>query len=250
MKKVVSLEMKNSICNWRFFAACFVIVCVALASTQDQLQQLLEVEQSPEGPGWLLAFLFLIYNSTVLMFIPLVVPFASAATAEEEIKSRFALFACIRSGRKQYFAGKSIALILTGGALVCVAMLILFIFACVRFHHIAWINGNEYNVQMFVGELILYFVRGFLNGAFWTLVGGIAAVATKNHYMAYAMPFVLYYVLFVFQERYYQTLFYLNPKYWATSLVYSSPVCIGILAVLLVLVTILFLIAMRRRMNF
>ncbi len=99
------------------------------------------------GPGWFSAFLFLNYNPIVLIFIPLVVPLASAAAAEAEIKSRFVLFACICSGRKQYFWGKSIALILTGGVLVYVAMLILFGFAYVGFHNVAWMNGNEYNVR-------------------------------------------------------------------------------------------------------
>ena len=74
------------------------------------------------------------------------------------------------------------------------------------------IDGN-YEMAVLVGRTAVSFLRLFLNGAFWALIGGTSAVITKNRYMSYAVPFILYYVLTVFQERYYQKAFFLSPRY-------------------------------------
>src|SRR5699024_12725668 len=50
------------------------------------------------------------------------------------------------------------------------------------------------------------------NGALWALAGSTAAVLTRNHYLGYAVPFILYYVLTVFQERYYDKFYILSPR--------------------------------------
>lgn len=86
-------------------------------------------------------------------------------------------------------------------------------------------------MAVLVGRTAVSFLRLFLNGAFWALIGGTSAVITKNRYMSYAVPFILYYVLTVFQERYYQKAFFLSPRYWAASIYYNDIFCIAILAV-------------------
>jgi drug/metabolite transporter (DMT)-like permease len=62
-----------------------------------------------------------------------------------------------------------------------------------------------------------YFLGAFLillAGFLWALVGGVAASALKNRYMAYAVPFIIYYVLSSFQTRYFQTAYMFNPREW------------------------------------
>ena len=45
-------------------------------------------------------------------------------------------------------------------------------------------------------------------------MGLTAATATMNRYMAYASPFILYYVLIILVERYFPRLYVLYPKAW------------------------------------
>ena len=81
--------------------------------------------------------------------------------------------------------------------------------------------------------LIPAFLCGFLNGAFWALAGSAAAVLTRNHYLGYAVPFILYYVLTVFQERYYAKLYALSPRQWAYPSYFGAGFCAGILILLI-----------------
>ena len=54
----------------------------------------------------------------------------------------------------------------------------------------------------------------FASGAFWSLTGMTFAALTDSKYMAYASPFVLFYLLIILYERYFDKLFVLYPREW------------------------------------
>ena len=60
-------------------------------------------------------------------------------------------------------------------------------------------------------ETLLMF---FASGAFWALVGLTFATLTNSRYMAYASPFVLFYLLVILYERYFDKLYVLYPREW------------------------------------
>lgn len=78
------------------------------------------------------------------------------------------------------------------------------------------------------------------------LAGSTAAVLTRNHYLGYAVPFILYYVLTVFQERYYAKLYALSPRQWAYPSYFGAGFCVGIL-ILLIAAAALFLAKLTER---
>jgi len=51
-------------------------------------------------------------------------------------------------------------------------------------------------------------------GAFCSCSGLLAASATGSRYMAYATPFVIYYLLIIFHERYFGAVYVLYPYEW------------------------------------
>lgn len=63
-------------------------------------------------------------------------------------------------------------------------------------------------------ELMIRAFLFFLSGCFWSLAGGILAALTMSRYMAYASPFILYYVLVILSERYFYGIYVLNPQEW------------------------------------
>ena len=69
---------------------------------------------------------------------------------------------------------------------------------------------------------------------------------TRNHYLGYAVPFILYYVLTVFQERYYDKFYILSPRQWAYPSYFGAGVCVGIL-ILLIAAAALFLAKLTER---
>lgn len=248
MKQVVWVEAKNSVCNLRFLVGVFLIVVVALLSVGTMLKKIADTGSSPEGPGWFVAIMYCMNSINTLMFIPIAVSFAAGENAEEELRSRFFMFSYIRTGKKQYLFGKAVGLCISGGLMVCFAMMILLGISIIGFGRFPAMGGVEAGIFELCGTTALSFLRIFLNGALWALVGGFAAVVTRNRYMAYAVPFIVYYVLTVFQERYYQKLYFLNPRYWATTMYYGNLFCISVLLAVTLLMAFLFIWAIKRRL--
>ena len=115
MGHTLAVECKNSILNIRFLAGVILILTAALISEQVHLQFLIDAGGSQEGPGWFLAYSFCSNGTNTLLFVPIAVTFAAGGDAEMELRSRFALFSCIRSGKKQYLLGKAAGLFFSGG---------------------------------------------------------------------------------------------------------------------------------------
>ena len=63
-------------------------------------------------------------------------------------------------------------------------------------------------------QLLETLVMFFASGAFWALVGLTFATLTNSRYMAYASPFVLFYLLVILYERYFDKLYILYPREW------------------------------------
>lgn len=249
MKHAIITEIKSCVCNFRFLVGVVLIIAVALVSDGSMLQKLASSDTSPEGPGWYVAYSYCMNSINALLFIPIAVTFAGGENAEEELRTRFSLLSYIRTGKKQYLAGKAMGLIVSGALMVFFAMTIMLLISIIGFAHIPAMTPEYTDVSYIVSKTILSFPRLCLNGALWALTGGLAAVVTKNRYMAYAVPFILYYVLTVFQERYYQSLFFLSPRYWAASIYYGDFFCITVLFAGSLLMAFLFMWAIKRRLD-
>ena len=75
---------------------------------------------------------------------------------------------------------------------------------------------GEWAVPSKLPEIGLRLVLFFLSGALWATVGLLFSGLTQNVYLAYASPFILYYVLIILQERYFRDAFMLNPQNYLT----------------------------------
>jgi hypothetical protein len=102
-------------------------------------------------------------------------------------------------------------------------------------------EGHSYGT-FFLGVFFL-----FLGGSAWALVGGFAATALRNRYLAYAMPFILYYMLSVFQERYWGAFYVLNPREWVYPEHLGLVPTLILSGVALIIDAVLYSIIMRRR---
>lgn len=243
----IMTEIRASVFQLRFLTGTILLVMIFLAKAFPYRAWLVESGGSLEGTPWIAVFLYSISSDTALLFLPLTVPLAAAGKAQEELKSRYVLFLTARAGKKRYLAGKIYGAALSGGAMVIAAMVILIAIL------IPWCADiPDLSAPMAMQSVKILFpgmVCGFLNGAFWALAGSAAAVITRNSYLGYALPFILYYVLTVFQERYYRNLFFLSPRQWAYPSRYGAGVCAGILLVLGAAAALLLGKVMERRMT-
>ena len=243
----IRTEIRASVFQLRFLTGTILLVMISLAKAFPYRAWLVGSGGSLEGTPWIAVFLYSISSDTALLFLPLTVPLAAAGKAQEELKSRYVLFLTARAGKKRYLAGKIYGAALSGGAMVIAAMVILIAIL------IPWCADiPDLSAPMAMQSVKILFpgmACGFLNGAFWALAGSAAAVITRNSYLGYALPFILYYVLTVFQERYYRNLFFLSPRQWAYPSRYGAGVCAGILLVLGAAAALLLGKVMERRMT-
>lgn len=240
-------EMKKIFANVFFWAGLILLTILIFASGVPYMKTLLRVGYSVEGIGWAETFRYCTINENALLFVPICVPIAAGAYAETELRTRYALFSCIRVGKRSYCVEKIIECALSGGMMVCVSeVLVLFI---------VYVGLQEISMQMEGGGtrvavmILLSLIRGFLNGAFWALAGSVAAVLTRNQYLACTIPFVMYDVLTLFQSRFYRELYFLSPRYWAAPVHYGNVFCIIVLSGLCAICALSLVLAVKRRLD-
>ena len=214
------------------------------------LQKIINAGGSAEGPGWFVAYTYCMNSVNMLLFVPIAVAFAGGENTEAELHSRFFSVQLYPFREKTVSRRKSSRIVGLRRFDSFLAMVFLLVICILRFGQYPSLIDGNYEMAVLVGRTAVSFLRLFLNGAFWALIGGTSAVITKNRYMSYAVPFILYYVLTVFQERYYQKAFFLSPRYWAASIYYNDIFCIAILAVGSFLTALIFMCAIERRLRY
>ena len=188
MRNVLATDIKNNIRSIRFILGIFLIVSATLMSEHEMLQKIINAGGSAEGPGWFVAYTYCMNSVNMLLFVPIAVAFAGGENTEAELHSRFFLFSYIRSGRKQYLVGKAAGLLVSGGLTAFLAMVFLLVICILRFGQYPSLIDGNYEMAVLVGRTAVSFLRLFLNGAFWALIGGTSAVITKNRYMSDMYP--------------------------------------------------------------
>lgn len=99
-----------------------------------------------------------------------------------------------RCGMPSYIWGKFLSCGISGGGLPAAAY-----FICSR-----WEQGEA------SGKYLLI----FLSGMFWAVASATLAAAADSRYVAYGGSFVLFYLLVILVERYFRTLYCLDPREW------------------------------------
>ena len=77
----------------------------------------------------------------------------------------------------------------------------------------------------------------FLNGGLWAVLGMTMSTIMESKYIAYASPFIVYYLLVIFYERYFPNTWLLYPQNWLNPEIW--PLGIGSAALFLLELTFL-----------
>ena len=102
----------------------------------------------------------------------------------------------------------------SGGLVLTLGIFIAYGFAALLFLPMEAFPQSDAEIPNYFGRLMETALMFFASGAFWSLVGLTFATLTNSKYMAYASPFVLFYVLIILYERYFDKLFVLYPREW------------------------------------
>ncbi len=153
-------------------------------------------------------------SDDVTLVLPILCTLPFAAAFVDDIKSGFIKQYLPRSGVSAYIKGKILASGLSGGLVLVAGLFIAYGISVLVFTPMEAALGPDETAQPYFAEILTKALTLFLSGAFWSLTGFTIASVTMSRYMAYASPFVLYYVLIIMHERYFADFYVLYPKEW------------------------------------
>ena len=193
-------------------------------------------------------------SDILLMAAPILCTFASTTAFVEEYQSKYVLFTLSRSGKKPYLLGKIFSSGLAGGLSLFIGILILCGILGILFVSYTLPDHGSYNIDpalvITFGRFIQKAILFLIFGCFWALVGAAIATAGMNRYLAFACPFIIYFVLRILKQRYFRDITLLDPQKWLTveqgQGIYLMALFMGLITVC---VGTIYWILMKRRLN-
>lgn len=149
-------------------------------------------------------------SSVALMVLPILCTLPYTAAFLEEYQSGYIKVYLMKCDERRYVRGKVIAPMLAGGLCLTAGVLLAYTAAALIYTPMELAGDMPSAWSALFGPCLRYMVCG----ALWAGVGALLANVSLSRYMAYASPFVLFYVLVVLAERYFTGLVVLNPKEW------------------------------------
>ena len=188
-------------------------------------------------------------GNAVLLALPLIAALPYTTSFTDDIKSGFVKFYLIRTTKAGYIASKCTAAAIAGGTVVAFGIMIAFCAAAFIFLPNEATNTAAAETFKTAAEKIFLF---FLSGAFWSCTGMTFACITNSRYMAYASPFVIYYMLVILCERYFSNIFIIYPKAWTSPEItegLDQAGAVGIIIVLTIMMALIFALNAKKRIS-
>ena len=209
----IRFDIQRAILSRRFLIGAFgMALVIVLACAENLYTTLGNGPQLP--PGYHVEIIMEASSSDMVMFaMPILCTLPFTSVFVDDIQSGFIKQFLPRSGVKAYILGKLLACAISGGLVlfsgICLAYLLLML-------------GLMPLESPFDGGVLLSYSSDLLekaalflcSGMLWSLVGFTLAGITKSRYVAYAAPFIFFYILIILYERYFGAWYYLSPGEW------------------------------------
>lgn len=253
MKNTITSNLKQA-----FFspAALLSVLGTVIVLTMGTFEVILDgIRSLPRGLlayGWHQPLLQTACTSDVLLLaLPILCTLPYTASYLDELRSGFIKESLPRSGFRPYIMGKLLSCVLSGGLCLVVGAALFRLLALILFSPLEMALPEGTTPDPWLIPMLECFILLFVDGGFWSLVGMTMAAITGSKYMAYASPFIFYYVLVILYERYFKRLYIFNPKEWMNPLDWTGGIwgVVILLAELTLFFGILFYITAERRLR-
>ena len=241
MIKAIWSAIKQAVSGKGFLVGFLGVIAIIAVSSIQQILQAFRAEE-------LLMIGFhdnfiaeALVSDGMTLALPILAALPFTASFVDDVKSGFIKSYLHRTSRAGYLTGKCIACAVSGGLVLALGIIAAYIISALVFLPMEAPLPKDAEAPAFFAELMGNVLLFFFSGAFWSMIGLAFATLTNSKYMAYASPFVLYYVLIILYERYFDTLYVLYPKEWTS----PSPAWMwGNLGVVLLLIELIIIMSM------
>ena len=263
VKLILRTDLQRAVCSWGFVIGAVSFCLLGISGVMQNIVSVIRggsIGQLQIGYTMQM-MLDALGSDAVLLFLPVLCALPHTAAFVEDFQSKYYRVYLPRSGKRQYIGARLISTIFSGGLAMLAGALLLILLLAVVFKPMEEPRAQALEVFAFDYDTYLLDLRLqlagrvlllFLSGCFWSCVGGFFACLILNKYMAYAAPFILYYVLIILEERYFSAFNMLNPKLWMNPLLTGAGT-VGSMALFVTELTLLMAVAyglvMTRRMK-
>ena len=201
---------RQGLLKWLAVGIFGIVLMIGLAAMEPLIRAFRGMDSIAEGFHTRF-ILEAIHSGTVTSFIPVFAVLPFAASYLEDIKTKYARFFLIRSTYRVYLLSRLAVCFISGGLVTAGGTLLSWALAGFVFipHEIVVGSVPEYGPEMLSTIGLL-----FLNGGLWAVVGMAFSTLMESKYIAYASPFILYYLLLILYERYVPKWFLICPMEW------------------------------------
>lgn len=218
----------------RFAAGIIAIVILMFVASVDSLVRLFR-EMSLLPYGYHTELILTALRSDVMVpFSPIVAVLPFAASYIENVKSKFARFFLVRTNYSTYLAAHILICFLSGGLVIVIGTLLAWGASALLFLPMEKVAEASSEASAILLKTCILL---FLNGGLWAVLGMTMSTIMESKYIAYASPFIVYYLLVILYERYFPNAWLLYPKNWLNPEIW--PYGVGSAAVFLLELTLL-----------
>lgn len=153
-------------------------------------------------------------SDTVLLAVPILCALPYSAAYIDDIKTGFVKLYISRTSRRGYVLGKFTGCLISGGLVPVIGTLLAYGIAYLVFAPMEAAPMEEVETKQWFWDTVYACGRFFLSGGFWAFLGMVMSSQMESKYIAYAAPFVFYYLLIILHERYFTSLYVIDPKGW------------------------------------
>lgn len=211
IKNAMYSSIRQALLSARFLLGAVAITAIIFLASIDTIVEAFRTEELLDN-GF---HGRLIYNAlssdSILFFVPIVCTLPYTAAYVEDVKSNYVRYCVYRSSRRAYIISRVAGCALSGGAVLIVGIFAAYGISALIFLPLeeAAEQGTQY---LWFRQIIFSGSFVFLSGAFWSLLGMFVSSIIESKYIAYASPFVVYYILIILHERYFDSIFIIYPK--------------------------------------
>lgn len=214
--KDMQSDIKRAFKSWGFWiGAAGMVIAILIGTAGNILPVLQEGTHGGLQNGFHVQILLKSITSDVMLLcVPILAALPYTSAFLDDFKSGYLKEYLPRSGKSRYIKGKVAATALSGGLCLFVGIFAAYLIFCLVFTPMELAPEKGMMQQPLFPQVLGSACIFFLCGSLWSLVGALFASATLSRYMAYASPFIIYYVLVILSERYLKNIYVLNPKEW------------------------------------
>lgn len=252
MTKAISGAIRQAVSGKGMYIGILSATVVLLLSTVQDVLLAFRSEELLQNGFHHTCVMNALASDAMTLALPIIAALPFTSSFIDDIKSGFVKEYLPRTTKSGYLLGKIFGSLVSGGLSVSLGVLLGYLVAALVFSPMEAALEPGAAARPYFEELMGKALLFFCSGAFWSLVGLTLATLTNSKYMAYASPFVLYYVLIILYERYFDTLYVLYPKEWTNPSAFWMWGNAGVVLLLLelsVIFGLLFFHAAKRRLE-